>query len=143
MCVAKNYLKRIRLLDCRINSCMEETQRLRDMLTSITATVKDNPGAGSSGSQDKLGSAVAKIIDLENEMNHDIDEFIDRKRELTKILDSIENADQLEVLHSRYVLYKTFEQIACDMNYTYRNVCYIHEKGLKTVAKIMESMNVK
>lgn len=122
---------------------MAEVQALRDMLTSITAPVNDNPGSGSSGNQDKLGSAVAKIVDLENDINNLIDEFVDRKREVSKILSGIENADQLQVLHSRYVLYKTFEQIACDMNYTYRNVCYIHGKGLKTVDRIRESMNDK
>lgn len=143
MCDSKNYLKRIRLLDCKINSYMAEVQALRDMLTSITAPVNDNPGSGSSGNQDKLGSAVAKIVDLENDINNLIDEFVDRKREVSKILSGIENADQLQVLHSRYVLYKTFEQIACDMNYTYRNVCYIHGKGLKAVDRIMENMKMK
>lgn len=134
---SKKYLQQIRLYDSHISTKLEERLRLKEMLTKITPTLKDDVVSGG-GSQDKLADAVAKIVDLEAEIDRDIDRYVEAKREVSGTLDKLTDPDQLKVLHMRYVQHKTWEQIACDMNMTYRNVCYIHEKGLQAVNEIMK-----
>ncbi len=137
MCDAKAYLRKIELLDARINNKLSDLHALRTLTTKITATISP-VAVSSSGSQDRLGNAVAKIVDLQEEINRDIDAYVDLKKEVASILENIQDADQLNVLYKRYVEYKPWEQIACEMNFTYRNVCYIHGKALQAVDVILK-----
>ncbi len=134
---AKAYLQQIKLHDARIDRNIEELENLRAMTTKITATWKDDVVSGT-GNQDKLGDAVAKIIDLQHEIGRDIDSYIDMKRKVWDLLERIKNPDQLQVLYKRYFKYEHWEQIACEMNMTYRNVCYIHGRALQAVSKLLE-----
>lgn len=135
----KRYLQQIRLYDSHINTKLDELQHLKEMVTRITPTLKDDVVSGG-GSQDKLADAVVKIVDLEAEIDQEIDRYVNAKQEISSVLDGIVDPDQLQVLHKRYVQYKTFEQIACDMNMTYRNVCYIHGKALLAVNEIIKGV---
>lgn len=134
----KRYLQQIKLYDSHINTKMEERDRLLEMATRKTPTLKDVVVSGG-GNHDKLADAAVKLADLEAEIDIDIDRYVNAKQEISSVLDEISDPDQLQVLHKRYVQYKTFEQIACDMNMTYRNVCYIHGKGLLAVREIMSN----
>lgn len=138
---AKAYLKRVKLYDTHINNKMEELDRLNAMVRKITQTLRDDAGGGSR-SQDKIGDAVARIIDLKREINRDIDGFVDMKREIKVIVDKVDDANQLSVIYKRYFLYETFEQIACEMNMTFRNVCYIHGKALEAVEILLKKEKI-
>ncbi len=134
---AKEYLNQVRLLDTRINNKLEELSRLRAMVTKITTTLKADV-VGGGGNQDKVGDAVARIVDLQCEINEAVDDYVDRSREIAATIDQIADADQLAVLHKRYFEYKKWEEIACEMFMTYRNVCYIHGRALQSVSAILE-----
>lgn len=134
---AKSYLRQVKLYDTRINMKLEELAALEESILKITPTLKEDV-VSSGGSQDKLGDAVVKMVDLKNEINAYIDKFVDAKRAVGDIIDRMDNADQFQVIHRRYVLYESFEQIACEMCMTYRNVCYIHGKALQAVSEILK-----
>ena len=134
---AKEYLRQIRMYDTRINCAQEELDILRAMTTKITATWKEDVVSGT-GNQDKLGDAMAKIIDLQNSINSDIDKYIGTKAEVWALIKRIKDPDQFKVLYMRYFKYKPWEQIACDMNMTFRNVCYIHGRALQAVAELLK-----
>lgn len=134
---AKAYLKRVKLYDTHIDNKLQELERLKALVTKITQTWKDDVVSGGSRSQDKIGDAVSRIVDLQKEINRDIDGFVDMKQEILDLVDKIEDADQLNVIYKRYILYETFEQISCEMHMTYRNVCYIHGKALEAVGKML------
>jgi len=137
MCDAKAYLRKIELLDVHINNKLSDLHALRTMVTKITATISPVAVSGS-GSQDKLGDAVVKIVDLQNEINQKIDKYVDLKREISAVLEEVQDPDQVKVLHKRYFEYKPWEQIACEMNCTFRNVCYIHGKALQAVDAVLD-----
>jgi DNA-directed RNA polymerase specialized sigma subunit len=134
---AKSYLRKIKLLDAHIDNKLNDLATLRTMVTKITATITPVAVSGS-GNQDKLGDAVAKIVDLQDEINRDIDRYIDAKREVSAVLEKLQDPDHVKVLHKRYIEYKPWEQIACEMHCTYRNVCYIHGKALQEVGALLE-----
>ena len=137
MCDAKAYLRKIELLDAHINNRISDLHELKSLVTKITATISQVCVSGS-GNQDRLGDSVAKIIDLQNEINRKIDQYVDLKRSISGLLEQIQDPDQVKILHKRYFEYKTWEQIACETKYSYRNVCYIHGKALQAVEALME-----
>lgn len=137
MCDAKAYLRKIELFDANLNNRISDLQELKSLVTKITATISPVCVSGF-GNQDRLGDTVAKIIDLQDEINRKIDKYIDLKREISTLLELITDPDQVKVLHKRYFEYKPWEQIACEMNYSYRNVCYIHGKALQAFEAVLE-----
>lgn len=136
---AKRYLQQIRLCDSRINAKLEERDRLKEMLTKITPTLRDDAVSGGFGSQDKLSDAVAKIVDLEAEIDREIDFFIDARNAVTRTIDSVDDERLHRVLAGRYIQYKTWEQIACDMGVSYQWVCKLHGIALQAVEKILKN----
>ena len=137
MMSAKEYLQKIRMYDTRIESKLLEVQALRAMVTKITPTMKADVVTASSP-QDKLGDAVAKIMDLETEIDKEIDAYVDLKREVTALLERLENPFHYKVLHQRYFLYHTFERIATDMHYSFRGVCYLHGRALQAFDELLQ-----
>lgn len=134
---AKEFLQQVRLCDMHINEKLEEKERLKELTTKITSAWKDDVSVSGSGSQDKIGDAIARIVDLEAEIDRAVDKFVDTKKEVSEIIDKIQNPDQVSVLYKRYFQFKTWEQIACEMHMTYRNVCYVHGRALQTVEVLL------
>lgn len=134
---AKEYLMKIRLYDARIDASQRELDMLMAMVTRITPVLKDDV-VSSSGSQDKLGDTVAKIADLRDKINRDIDTLVDLKREALTILQKVERAEYYQILYKRYFLCKSMEQIAVEMNYTYRWATRLHGRALQAYGKAMQ-----
>lgn len=134
---AKAYLKQVRYYDTQINCKLEERQRLMELATKVTSTLRSDAASGSSN-QDKLGGAVAKIADLDSEINRDIDVFVDLKKEARTIVDQVKDATELSILLKHYFLYESLEQIACEINMAYRNVTRIHGRALLSVGEILK-----
>ena len=137
MSEAKEYLEKIKWYDVLIDSKLEELAALNSIVKRITP-VMNTTGGGASGNQDKLGDTIAKIVDLQEEINRDVDMFVDMKREASRLLKKLENPLHYQILHKRYVLYKTFEQIAADTHYSYRNITHAHGRALQAFDKALE-----
>lgn len=139
MTEAQKYLMQVKLYDTHIDNKVQELDRLKAMATKVTTSLSLAPAHGSGG-QDKIGDAVAKIIDLQVEVNQAIDVYVDKKREISDLIERVQDPDQLAVLHKRYIQYKHWEEIACEMGFTYRNVCYIHGRALQAVEELMKGV---
>ena len=133
---AKEYLSQARLLDARINAKIQQVSALNDLATHATATLTGMP-RNPSRSESRMAEAVVKIIDLQNEINHDIDELVDLKREITRRVKSIPDAEYQLLLEKRYLCFMTWEQISLDMHYTNRWLRKMHERALDVVDRIL------
>lgn len=133
---AKEYLQQIRKADIMINYKQQQLDELRSLATSITSALNPDK-VQSSGVSDKVGDAVAKIVDLQTEINRDIDGLVDLKKEVMNIIDKLD-ATSLELIYSRYFEFKTWEQIACQMNYSCQWIWKLHGEALKKVSKLMK-----
>jgi hypothetical protein len=125
------------MLDIKIKDGMDELAQLRAMATKVTAALGDEVVA-SSKSPDKMTDVIAKIINLQMYINDTVDKYVDIKREAVDLLSEIENPTHYKILHSRYVLYKTWEQIACDIGFSYQWVCQLHGVALQEFEKILK-----
>jgi len=132
---AKNYLRQIELLDAKIDTRCEEIMRLKTLATRTT-TALGGERVQSSGSQDKMADCIAKIADLQNEINAEIDKFVDLRNEAQALIEKHCEADCIRLLYARYFEYKTWEKIAVDMNFTYQWVAGdLHKKALEQLQK--------
>lgn len=129
---AKEYLRQVRVVDCQIDSKLEQVMRLRETATKATATLSDMPRSDSPNLQ-TLESTVVKIIDLENEINQDIDRLVDLKREARVAIDSLMNPEQQMILELRYLCYKAWPEIADTMGFSESNVYRLHGIALKNI----------
>ena len=76
---AQEYLGQAYRLDQRINSKLEQVLSLRGLTTKATATMSDMPGGGSRNVY-KMQDIIAKIVDLEDDINRDIDALVDGRK---------------------------------------------------------------
>lgn len=139
MSEAKEYLEQIKLYDAIVDSGLEELAMLRDKVKRITPTMKDGGGGGSSSVQDRMAEAVAKIVDLQEEINRNVDIFVDSKREASVLLKKVRNADFYKVLHMRYIQYKSFAQIAAEMGLSERGASKLNGRALQAFDKVLRS----
>ena len=129
---AKEYLGQAYRLDQRINSKLEQVLSLRDLTTKATATMSDMPGGGSRNVY-KMQDIIGKIIDLENEINADIDQLVDLKREMVATIKSVTDPECQTLLELRFLCFKTWEQIAVEMSYSIQHIYRLREKALAQI----------
>lgn len=126
---AKEYLSQAYRLDQRINSKIEQVASLNDLATKCTSSLTGmprNPNRATS----TMADAVAKIIDLQAEINRDIDRLVDLKREIVMVIKAIANLEYQTLLEKRYLCFFTWEQIAVDMGYDLRYLHKLHNRAL-------------
>lgn len=129
---SKEYLSQAYRLDQRINSKLEQVESLNHLATKVNTTLTGmpkNPNRATS----TMADAVTKIIDLQQEINSDIDRLVDLKREMVTVIKAVSNTEYQTLLELRYLCFKTWEQIAVEMNYTVRNVHLLHKEALQSV----------
>lgn len=127
----KEYLSQAYRLDQRINSKLEQVESLNELATKVNTTLTGMPKSPNRASS-TMADVMAKIIDLQQEINSDIDRLVDLKRELVTVIKTVENAECQTLLELRYLCFKTWEQIAVDMNYTVRNIHLLHKEALES-----------
>ncbi len=133
---AVKFLEQIERADKTIDNKLSEVYRLRCLATSITVPT-DREAVQTSGVSDKVGNIVAKIVDLEDEIDGLIDEYIDVRQSCIKVIESLPDTLQYTVIHKHYVQYKSFVEIAEEENYTYQWILRVHNKALSKIEEII------
>lgn len=129
---AKEYLSQARYLDLRINSKIQQVASLNDLATKATSTLTGMPHNPNHATS-TMEETIAKIIDLQAEINSDIDRLVDLKQEITATIKAVGNSEYQTILEKRYLCFLPWEQIAVDMGYSIRNVQILHGKALTSV----------
>lgn len=129
---AKEFLSQAYRLDQRINSKIEQVSSLNDLATKCTATITGMPHNPNKGN-DSMATAVAKIIDLQDEINKDIDALVDLKAEIIRTIKKLPNPEHQIILEQRYLIYEKWEQIALDMGYSIQHIFRMHDAAVSEI----------
>jgi DNA-directed RNA polymerase specialized sigma subunit len=129
---AKQWLGRARFIDREIALLQKTKEETRDKLTKITQSYESD-GAQVSKDQHKFD----RLVELENMIDQKVDELTDTKKEIMQVIFRLEDRRQKMVLISYYIRMKTFEQIAVEMNYSFRQITNIRRRGIMEVQKLI------
>ena len=135
---AKEYMEQARYLDMQINSKIEQVRTLNELATKVTTVYSDMPHSPNKNTG-RMEETIAKIIDLEHEIDRDIDALVDLKQEIIHIVNSIESAEYRTILEMRYLQFKKWEQIALSMSTNLRWVYRMHGRALNETQQIINS----
>ena len=85
----------------------------------------------SSSDPDKIGCGYVRLKQMEESLDKLIDKYIDVKNKIIEQIEQINNEDYYTVLFLRYVRKFTFEKIANETDWCWRQVHRIHAKALQ------------
>lgn len=122
---AKEFLNRARRVDAEINALVKARDAEKDRVLRI---VQSLDGVRVSGTQDP--HKLDRLAALEVELDKQIDRLVDIKAETMKEIARLSNPMHRMVLTKRYIEGLTFEQIAVDIRYSYKQTCRIHGRAL-------------
>lgn len=131
----KQYLRQISRLEKMIKNKIVELYQLKELYTSISA-IKSDENVQTTPNFDKIGTAYAKICEKEQELDEITDLYIDKKSIIISQIDQMDDETHYEILFSRYVERKTFEKIADEMSYSWRQIIRLHGIALKEFEKL-------
>ena len=117
---AKEYLERAYWLDQMIDSKLEQVASLRAMATKTTTIMKRDV-VSRSRNMHSMEDTIAKIADLEEEINADIDRLVDLKKEIGETIRRVEDPRQRTVLE----------------NYGESTIRVWHQKGLERLESFL------
>ena len=133
---AKEYLSQAYRIDQRINSKIEQVQSLRDLAEKATATLSDVPPSKGTRNIHRMEDVIAKMVDLESEINADLTHLINLKHEIVTVIKCVESPELQTLLELRYLCFKTWEQIAVELHFDLRWVHRLHNRALNEVDAI-------
>jgi DNA-directed RNA polymerase specialized sigma subunit len=129
---SKEFLNRGFYIDRRINSRLDQIERLKELSMKTSVTLSDMPG-DPNHDKSKMEETIVKIVSLEEEINEDIKRLVEIKHEVIQAVNTVEDSHENLVLTRRYLNFWTWEDIAADMNCTVRHVHRLHSKALDDV----------
>ena len=129
---AKEYLNQAYWLDRRIDSKLMLLENLKDMATKTTSIMSDEV-VSHTRNVHRMQDIIAKIADMEDEINADIDALVDLKREIGACIRDVANPEYQILLEQRYQCFQSWGQIADSMGYSINNIYRMHSKALEEV----------
>lgn len=128
----KEFLNQAYRIDQRINSKLEQIISLHALATKATSTLTDMPISKTEG-QSRMADVIAKIVDLETEINKDIEKLVEIKKNIVSTIKKVQNPELQTLLELRYLCFRTWEQIAVEMNYDLSWVHRLHNRSLNKI----------
>ena len=126
---AKEYLEQAYWLNQRIQSKQEQIQSLNDLATRCTAAMTGMPHSPNHGGS-QMADTISKIVDLQNVIAADMEALVDLKADLVATIKAVDSIDHQLILEKRYIIGKSWPEIAVDLGYKMRRMYDIHDEAL-------------
>lgn len=124
----KQYLRRYQEAKKRAKRIQEEIDALRSSETSPVGLGDGLPHG--SGTSDLSGYA-ARWDELVRELEAEKEMQMVTYREIRQQIDMVPDPTEQEILSRRYLIGQSWEKIAVEMGYSYRNITRLHGYALK------------
>lgn len=133
---AQVFLEGYELDKIKLECKLEERQFWHDLSLSITGQV-GGERVQSSGAKDKMAQAREVCVDMEGEILTQVKTLATRQKEVTGILDRLDNPTEYKLLHQRYIQGKELKVIADNFGSDYTWATTVHGRALKSVEGIL------
>lgn len=121
-------------INLAIDVKLEQLEELKSLATKVTVTYSESHSTGTHA--DKVGRFSAKMVDLENEINEEIDKLVEVKLKIKGILAAVKDPKHKAILERRYILNESFEKMAEKINYSSRHIQRMHNAAIEQLEKI-------
>lgn len=136
---AKEFLQQYHYTDREISAKLLQIRRLREIAEKTTKAITADRVQASN--ENRLEAAVQKIVDLERDIQNDVVTLAKARHRIEDAVNLMSDPVLKEVLRLRYINGMTFEHIADEMNYSCRNVFYLHKKAVKEIGKYLQGFD--
>jgi hypothetical protein len=133
---AKDFLKQPKKLDVMITNKLIEKEQWKAIATGSTS-VSDGERVQSSGNQQKMADAIARFIDIEQEIDRIIDVLVDTKKDVIDVIEKLDVTDY-DILHKHYIQYIELSDIAIMYDKSYSWMTTKHGRALQKVQNILD-----
>jgi DNA-directed RNA polymerase specialized sigma subunit len=133
---AQVFLESYELNTVKMECKLTERQFWNDLSMSITGQM-DGERVQSSGVRDKMAQARDACMEMEEHILSQVHKLADKQKEVTGVLDQLDNPTHLKILHMRYIQLIELEDIADAIGISYDNLTTTHGRALKKVEALM------
>lgn len=129
--MTKSELQELYWTKKNIQHMEDKLEELDTQATKITTQISDMPKGGSS--HDKTGDVISKIVELKDEINYKLKMMYSLEKKVEKAIKNLP-AREAYLIRLRYIEMNSWEQICVAMNYSWRQIHYIHSEALKMLS---------
>ena len=134
---AIEFLEQVERLDIAIRNKLIEQQQWREIALGITANM-EGERVQSAGAKSKMAEAIDKCVDMEGEIDRLIDVLVDTKQDVIRTIEQLYSPTEYNVLHLRFIQYKTLQEIADQYNRDYEWAKATCKRGRNHVQAILD-----
>lgn len=133
---AQLFLETFEMNNAKMECKLAERQFWVDLSLSITGQM-GGERVQSSGSHDKMAQARDVCMAMEGDILDQVKLLAVSQKEVTAVLDQMDNPTEYKLLHQRYIQFKDWNTIAANFkaDYTWATTC--HGRALKSVEAIL------
>ena len=127
----KEWLNRGFKLNKEIEQLREAKEKAKNLACSVVSNLENERVQGTCGNptEDKM----VNYAEYSRLLYQRIDKLLEINKEIVSAISKVEDTTLRSLLTARYINFKTWEQIAVDMNYSYVHVLRLHDKALRYV----------
>lgn len=135
---AVNYLSQIEYIEEMIGEKQDIIDSLRSSITGTSASTESERVQTSP--KDRLGETCAKIVDLCEQLNKDIDSFVDMKAEVIQTIDQyVDDLKERRLLYLRYLKFIPIELCAKELRISRATAYNFHKAAMQKIARKFEN----
>lgn len=133
-----NYLSQIEYIEEMIGEKQDIIDSLRSSITGTSASTESERVQTSP--KDRLGETCAKIVDLCEQLNRDIDSFVDMKAEVIQTIDQyVDDLKERRLLYLRYLKFIPIESCAKELRISRATAYNFHKAAMQKIARKFEN----
>lgn len=135
---AVNYLSQIEYIEEMIGEKQDIIDSLRSSITGTSASTESKRVQTSP--KDRLGETCAKIVGLCEQLNRDIDSFVDMKAEVIQTIDQyVDDLKERRLLYLRYLKFIPIESCAKELRISRATAYNFHKAAMQKIARKFEN----
>ncbi len=125
------YLSQYKYLNKEMDRKIKQLEDWKNKIYNISGTLSDMPRSNNRTSI--IENGIAAMDEIETSINSDIDELVNLRAEIESKIERVKDLRLRELLKCRYIDCQTWEEIAYENGYSWRNAYYLHEKALDKI----------
>jgi len=134
---AKEYLDEFFILNKQIDAKQKELDILNSLLRRLNKPLTPDR-VQTSKDLDPLGTTIAKIVDLQEEINKMIDEYVDRLGDIVFVIEQVSDPKEYDLLHKHYIQGLSWSYISKLWDNSNTWVHEVKRNAFESVQKILD-----